>query len=241
MTGAQGSDRDLRPHLIAAVLAALAIAALHRLPVALAALTLAAGFALAARPDPRRLLHRLAHVEGFLLILLVFLPFTTPGEALFRLGPLTATTEGATRALLILCKVNAMALTLFTLFDRAAVEWLGRSLAALGVPARFVRLTELLLRHSHTARDGLARQSQAMRARAFRPATNLHTMISTGHLIGGTLLRAFDRAERVEEAMRLRGGSLAAAPMPPMTRPAWVRITSVAVLAAGFVLADRVA
>lgn len=232
---------DLRVGLAAVALVALAVAALTRLPVALVALAGAALLVLAARVPPGRVLHRLAHVEGVLLVLLAVLPFTTPGHPLFHLGPLAASAEGLARALLIAAKVNTVALVLLVLLDGAAPERLGRALLGLGAPVRFVRLMALILRHSHTARDSLRRQSEAMRARGFRPASTLHAWRSYGHLFGGALLRAFARAERVEEAMRLRGGHHIPLPLPPLSARAKARIVLAALAAAALLALDRLA
>lgn len=231
---------DLRVPLLAALVIALGLAALTRLPVALAALAATVLLAAVSGTRPREALHRMAHVEGFLVVLLLFLPFTVPGQPVFHLGPLSASTEGLSRAALVAAKVNAVALVLLALLPAAAPERLGGALLALGAPARFVALMQLILRHSHTARDSLRRQSEAMRARAFRPATSLHCWRSYGHLIGGALLRAFARAERVEEAMRLRGaGAALPAPLLPLSSRAWAALVLTLAVVTAFVLADR--
>lgn len=197
---------DLRLPLIASLGVAVTAAALTGLPAALALLAGAVVLAWHRGVDGRQALHRLMHIEGFLILLLLWLPFTVPGRPLLQVGPLVASAEGAGLALLIAVKVNAVALVVLALLGRAGADDLGRALLALGVPERFVRLLSLLARHIPTARDGLHRQSEAMRARGFRPGTSLHAWRSYGHLMGGALLRAMDRAQRVDEAMRLRGG-----------------------------------
>lgn len=233
---------DLRAAIIAAALIAVGVAALTRPPTALAAFAAVLALAIAARVRPRAALRRLAHVEGFLVALLVCLPFTTPGREIFALGPLRASAEGLTLALLIALKVNTVALALLALLGGAPPEGLGRGLRGLGAPERFTRLMDLQLRHAHTAREGLRRQSEAMRARGFRPRSNLHTWRSLGHLLGGALLRAFDRAERVEEAMRMRGaGALAHAPCAPMPARARLACALTGLGAALLILLDRLA
>ena len=236
---------DLRLPLVFTVLSAVAVAALTRLPVALTALGLSLLLVCWHRIHPGRVFHRLAHVEGFLLVLLIALPLTTPGAAAFHLGPLRASVRGLELALLIAAKVNTVALLLLVWLGGVVPERLGRALAALGAPARFVQLMELTLRHLHTARDGLRRQSEAMRARAFhnhpgRPRLWPHVWRSHGHLVGGALLRAFDRAERVEEAMRMRGsGPLAHAPLPALGARGFARIGLLAAVALALVAVDR--
>lgn len=232
---------DLRLPLLAALAVAIGTASLTRVSVALLALALAAGLALAVRAGLRAALHRLLHVEAFLLVLLVMLPFTTAGRPFLHLGPLAATAEGMALALLVAAKVNTVALVLLALLGRASAAHLGRALCGLGAPERFVRLVDLLLRHSHTARDGLRRQSEAMRARGFCPRANLHSWRSYGHLIGGALLRAFDRAERVEEAIRMRGGHRPPAPLPPLPARDWLVLVLVVAVMAGLLTLDRLA
>ena len=46
---------------------------------------------------------------------------------------------------------------------------------------------------------------QAMRARGFKPKTDKHTYRSYAWLIGMLLVKSWDRAERVYDAMRCRG------------------------------------
>jgi cobalt/nickel transport system permease protein len=50
-----------------------------------------------------------------------------------------------------------------------------------------------------------ARLRTAMRARAFEPRTDRHTLTTYGYLVGMLLVRAAERAERVLEAMKCRG------------------------------------
>ncbi|MGA0540992.1 energy-coupling factor transporter transmembrane component T family protein [Neotabrizicola sp. VNH66] len=233
---------DLRLPLLLVAVAAVGISALHSLPAIGLALAAAVALVLTRRVDRAAVLHRMAHVEGFVLVLVAFLCVTVPGAPVVVLGPLTVTDAGLTHALVLGGRINAMVLILLALLGRAAPEHLGRSLAALGAPQRFVRLMELLWRHSHTARAALHRQREAMRARGFRPGAGPHGLRSFGHLIGGALSRAMLRAERVEEAIRLRGGRSAdPAPMPPMTGAARAVLVVAALAMLALVLWDRLA
>src|SRR5690606_32928217 len=95
---------------------------------ALAVLIAALAFAVARRVSLGGALHRLAHVEGFLVLLLLFLPFTTPGRPVWTPGPLEASAEGLALGLLIALKVNAVAVSLLVLLAGTAPEGLGRAL-----------------------------------------------------------------------------------------------------------------
>ena len=46
---------------------------------------------------------------------------------------------------------------------------------------------------------------KAMQARGFKPTTNTHTYRSYAWLVGMLLVKSWDRAERVNDAMRCRG------------------------------------
>lgn len=150
---------------------------------------------------------RLLHLEGFLLLLFVTLPFTIPGTPLLTLGPLTASIEGAWRAATLAAKVSASALLLAHLFAATDPLHLGNALRTLHVPEPLVRLFVTVTRQLGVVRAEFARLQDAMRARAFHPRSNRHTWRSYGNLMGMLLVRALERADRVEEAMRLRGYS----------------------------------
>ena len=131
-TGGPARWPIVRAPLIAAALIATGVAALGRPATAMAALVAALALAAAMRVRPRDALGRLAHVEGFLVVLLVFLPFSTPGRTVLCLSPLRASAEGLALGLLIALKVNAVALTLVALLGAAAPERLGSALMSLG-------------------------------------------------------------------------------------------------------------
>ncbi|RWR51344.1 cobalt ECF transporter T component CbiQ [Sinirhodobacter ferrireducens] len=231
---------DLRLRLLAAVLLVLAASQLAHLGPALAALALALILALAARPD-RALWRRLRHVEGFVALLLLTLPFAVPGAPLLTLGPLSASLEGLARAALLAAKVTTAALVLLALLGTVEPIRLGAALHALRLPEPLVRLFVLTLRYLGLIGDEARRLREAMRARAFRARTDRHTWRSFGNLIGMLLVRALDRARRVEEAMRLRGfsGRFPHAALAAPTARDWTGFALLTGLAAAALLLDR--
>ncbi len=199
------SGLDPRTRLLAAFACVLAIITLHHLALAVAALAAALGLALACGLTPVALARRLAHLEGFMLVLLVLLPFTTPGVPVFEVGGLTASQEGLARAMLIAVKVNACAACVFALIGTLEPVRVGLAAARLGVPEQLVHLFLMMVRYVALLRAETGRLRDAMRARAFVPRTSLHTWRSLGQMCGMVLVRALERAERVHEAMRCRG------------------------------------
>ena len=177
---------------------------------------------------------RLLHLEAFLILLLIMLPFTLPGTPLLRVGPLVASAEGLWRAVVIACKVTASVLLLSLLLGQSDPLRLGTALRGLHAPEPLVRLFVATVRYLALLQAELSRLRDSMRARAFVARNNRHTWRSYGYLLGMLLVRALDRAERVEEAMRLRGysGRFPVTRMPAPPPADW--------LAAGALLAGAV-
>jgi cobalt/nickel transport system permease protein len=224
-----GREAEARPLLdrldarvrILATLAVVSTVLAIRSPAILAALLPVAGVAAAlAGLRPRDLAARLVHVEGFLLVLAVMLPLTVPGPVAVALGPVELSRPGLDRVVLILLRVNLSALTILILLAGLEPVRLGHALARLGMPTRLVHVLLFTARWVGLVREEARRLHDAMRTRAFRPKTSAHGLRSLGHLIGRLLVRAFERAERVDEAMRCRafGGRFALVAQETPTR-----------------------
>lgn len=198
---------DPRTRLVGAAVLVATIVSLHTFTARFAALGLAVLLVACARVEPRIVARRLAHVEGFMILLLIMLPLTVPGQPLASLGPLSISDRGVERAFAIVLAVNAAALCVLALVGTLEPIRLGRALAALGVSERFVRLFMFLVRYHGIFGVEIRRQFESMRARGFRASVRRHAFRSYGNLAGMILVRSIERAERVDEAMRCRGFS----------------------------------
>lgn len=195
---------DPRLRIVATVAVVIAVLAV-RSPVLLTALLpMALASAVVCGATAGEVLRRLAHVEGFLAVLVVLLPLTVPGPDFAAIGPLTLSQPGVERAVLILLRVNLAALAILTLLGGLEPVRLGHALARLGVPAKLVHLLLFAARWVALVKEEAGRLHEALRARAFRASTSRHTLRTLAHFIGQLLVRAFERAERVDEAMRCR-------------------------------------
>ncbi len=148
---------------------------------------------------------RLLPVNLFALFLWATVPFGTPGDVLFALGPLRYSVAGAWRALEITLGANAIMLFVIALMGTMEIPTLGHALARLGVPKRLVHLLLFMVRYIVLADRELHRMRWALKCRGFRPAADRHTCRTYGYLVGMLLVRALDRAERVMAAMKCRG------------------------------------
>ncbi|MCB1754219.1 MAG: cobalt ECF transporter T component CbiQ [Gammaproteobacteria bacterium] len=189
-----------------ALILVLAVSQLQTLPVAVTTLAAIAGLAVFSGINGNGW-RRMLHVEAFLILLFLTLPFTVPGRTVLTLGPFDASAEGFTFAALIACKVSASVLTILVLLGSVEAMHLGGALHALRVPEPIVRLFVLTVRYLSVISGEARRLQEAMRARAFRPGSNRHSWRSYGNLLGMLLVRALDRAQRVEGAMLCRGFS----------------------------------
>jgi cobalt/nickel transport system permease protein len=231
---------DLRLRLLSAFILVLALSQLRDLAAAFLALVVIVLATLALDRD-RSAWRRLVHVEMFVVLLFLSLPFTVPGAPFLTLGPLTASVEGISRAALVACKVAASVLAIQALLAGIEPDRLGGALRSLWLPEPIVRLFVLTARYLGIIRDEGRRLHEAMRARGFRPGSSRHTWRSYGNLIGMLLVRALERAERVEEAMRCRGyaGRFPyAAPPRPAARD-WGRFAVILGTAVAVSLVDR--
>jgi cobalt/nickel transport system permease protein len=203
----RGWLRDLDPRLriVAATLFALVVVSLSGLQTLALALGLAILLMLWARLPAGPTLKRMAAMDGFMLFILLLLPFTVPGAPIFTWGSFSASAEGLHKAVAIVLKANAIVLALLALVGSLQAVTLGHALARLRMPATLVQLLLFTVRYINVIGEEFARLRTAMRARGFRPGNNRHTYQSFGYLVGMLLVRSLERSERILAAMRCRG------------------------------------
>ena len=153
----------------------------------------------------RDVLRRLAVVNGFIAVLWVFLPFTTPGRPIFSVFGLNASLEGVTDALLITIKSNSIVIACVTLLGTSSVFSLVHALQGLRVPDKLVHMFFFSYRYIHVIHREYVRLHNAMKVRCFRPRNNLHTYRSLAYLIGMLFLKSHERSQRIYHAMLCRG------------------------------------
>jgi cobalt/nickel transport system permease protein len=158
-----------------------------------------------AHLDLSLVLKRLVVVNLFIFFLWLFLPFTFSGEALFRVGSLIGTVEGAKYALLITFKCNAIVIAMLALLSTTTLVRLGHALSRLSAPDKLVHIFFFTVRYFFVIHEEYLRLKNAMRVRCFRPRTSFHTYRSYSYLVGMLLVRSFDRSERILAAMKCRG------------------------------------
>jgi len=133
----------------------------------------------------------------------VFLFGSTP---LFNLGPFTAYAEGVGRGLLMASKVlGGSTLVLALSLTTPPTELLGLALR-LRVPPILVEIAMLIYRYLFLLGEEAQRIRDAQRVR-LGDATWARGVAAFGNLAGMVMVSAYDRAERVYQAMLVRGYS----------------------------------
>lgn len=196
---------DARVKLLSSFGLIVIIALCQTFPTALAALAFAAGLVSFAQLPTALVVRRLFLVNGFVLFLWITLPVSYPGGVLFTLGPIDFTREGVIIAALISVKTNATVLILISLVATSSLPTLGHALTKMKVPPKLCLLLLFSYRYIHVIHQEYLRLVRAARLRCFRAGTNMHSYRTTGYLFGMTLIKSHHRAQRVRQAMILRG------------------------------------
>jgi energy-coupling factor transport system permease protein len=163
----------------------------------------------------RMILRGLKPIVIFLVITEAFNLFLTPGQPLFRLGPLTASREGLTLSLvtslrLVLLVTIASLLTLTTSPIRLTdgLERMLRPLKPIGVPAHELALMmTIALRFIPTLAEEADRIMRAQQARGaeFRSGSVTARVRGLIPVLVPLFVAAFRRADELATAMEARG------------------------------------
>ncbi|MGD8228740.1 MAG: cobalt ECF transporter T component CbiQ [Desulfobacteraceae bacterium] len=196
---------DPRVRTVVAGAFSIVVATSDRFVALVPALIIAFSFLLLARLSFRDVIPRLLVVNGLILLLWFFLPFTTDGETLFIIGPLKGTKEGIIYSTAITIKSNTIIMTLMALIGTMPIFTLGRAMGSLHTPVKIVQLISFAYRYIHVIHGEYGRLVNAIKIRGFNPGNNLHTYRTYAYLVGMLLVKSYERARRVQAAMLCRG------------------------------------
>ena len=196
---------DPRAKIIAAVVFSFVTAVSQSVVASAVALVFPLTLIAISRISLKIIIRRLIIINGLIVFLWFFLPFTTPGDPVYSIGPLVATREGLLHALLLTLKSNAIVMAMMALLGTSPIFNLVHALSHMAVPDKLVHMFFFCFRYVHVVADEYYTLVEAAKVRGFRPGTNLHTYRTYGNFIGMLLVRSFDRARRIMDAMKCRG------------------------------------
>ncbi len=237
------ADLDPAHKLGACFFYACAVSLLQTLPLAALSIVPAAVLVMAGGQPLKPLLKRLALANLFFAFLWLFLPWGMAASGqdqnvLARFGPFVLQKSGLRLAGLITLKGNAILAAILALAGSSSPAANAQALLRLKVPAKLVTLILLTQRHLDMLAEEGRRLYQAARLRGFAPKTDLKTYRCYAWFCGLILLRAWDRAERVNAAMRLRGfyGRFTPLAPPAPPNPGLSRLVALALAWDGIIL-----
>ena len=198
---------DPRIKIVFAILFSVVVAVSSSLLALFAALAVSLVLLVLTKLSVRKVFYRLLLVNGLIFFLWLLIPFTFRGEPLFHIGPLIGTREGVLYASQITVKSNAILLAMIALVATIPVFTLGHAMSQLHFPDKIIHLFLFTYRYIHVIFQEYHRLTNAMKIRGFIARTNIHTYRSYAYLVGMLLVKSYDRAERVYEAMLCRGFS----------------------------------
>lgn len=197
--------RDPRVKLLGASAISLVLALTSSVTSAMAGCLFTAVLLLLSRPNPALLVRRIAKVNIFILFLLITLPLTYGGAETFHWQIFHFSKDGLQLAGLIALKSNAILFCFLALLATSSTASLGHALERLGLPRKLIFLLLFSYRQLFVIHQEYQRLARAAQLRGFSPSNSLHTYRTYSHLFGMTLVRSYLRAERIHQAMILRG------------------------------------
>jgi cobalt/nickel transport system permease protein len=123
----------------------------------------------------------------------------------WSLGVFHVSVAGLRLACLLVLKALAISTFVLVLLATTPLMTALKAAHALRVPGVLIHLLALTYRYVFVVTDELARLRIALRVRGFRNRPSLHSYRTIGHVAGTLLVRSYERAERVGQAMRCRG------------------------------------
>ncbi|MEN8200724.1 MAG: cobalt ECF transporter T component CbiQ [Thermodesulfobacteriota bacterium] len=199
--------RDARVKIIGGAAISLVLALAPSFQVAALGCLATGTLLLFSRPDPRLLLRRLLTVNIFTFFLWLTLPLTYGGEEMLPFGFLSVSVEGLRVAGLITLKTNGILFCFLALLATSSTASLGHGLEKLGVPPKLTFLLLFSYRQLFVIHQEFQRLQRAAALRGFHPTNSLHTYRTYSHLFGMTLVKSWNRSQRIHQAMVLRGFS----------------------------------
>jgi cobalt/nickel transport system permease protein len=184
---------------------AFTVVLLQQLPTLVMALLMAVATLLAGCNQRVALLRRLLAVNGFVLMMLVVLPFSVSGTPAFSWLGFVGTHEGLHQGSQIALRANTVVLLTLVLLGGLEPAQFAQALKRLRIPAALVTLLLFTVRYVYILREEYMRMHRAMRTRGFVLRNSRHTYVTLGFATGMLLVRALDRSERMLGAMKCRG------------------------------------
>jgi len=153
----------------------------------------------------RPLFSRLFIANIFIFFIWIFVPISYPGNPYIQLWRIRINHEGLYYALSITIKANAIIIATITLLGTSTINSLAHAMLHLKAPRKLVTVFFLFYRYITVIHDEYLKIRRAALVRGFVPKTNIHTYKTYAYMVGGMLIKSYERAEEIYRAMLCRG------------------------------------
>lgn len=160
---------------------------------------------LIARLKIKSVLARLLIANFFIAFIWLFLPLTYPGNSHIKLGSIIISHEGLIYALSITMKCNAIIISTITLLSTSSIFSIAHAMLHLKIPKKLVTVFFLFYRYITVIHEEYLKIKKAIALRGFVPKTNIHTYKTYAYMVGGMLIKSYERADEIYKAMLCRG------------------------------------
>lgn len=196
---------DPRVKIISFIILVFSIVLLPTVELALVGLVASLLLLLVSNLPIRFVLQHIRWVFLFIVPFLIIMPFTVKGNEIYHIGGLSITGEGLEFGFLVSIRALAAVMLIFPMIGTMRFDTTLKALYQLKVPNLLVQMLMFTYRYIFIFIDEFSRMLTAMMSRGFRIGTNYHTLTTIGRAVGMLLVRSYERAERVYQAMLSAG------------------------------------
>ncbi len=181
------------------------IATLNQLPAIGISFAFCLSLVLISRLPLSFVTKRLLPVTIFLLPFFIIIPLTMPGETTVKVLAFSFNLDGLTIAARVYFKALSIVMLIIIMMGTAPFSDSLKAMERLKMPAMIVQMILFTYRYIFVFLLELRRMNTGMSSRNFVKKTNLHTVKTMGNFVGVLLVRSFEKAEKIYQAMLSRG------------------------------------
>ncbi|MCK4347884.1 MAG: cobalt ECF transporter T component CbiQ [Thermoplasmatales archaeon] len=151
------------------------------------------------------ILKRFKWVALFIFAVLVVLPFTVPGKTVLSFGFLYVSQEGILLACLISLKAFSVMLLIFPMLSTMKFVTFIKTLEHFKLPKKLVQMISFIYRYAFVVSNEFQRALRSVSSRNVGKKSRILHLHVLSNVIGMTLVRSYERGERIRTAMLSRG------------------------------------
>lgn len=157
--------------------------------------------------NPDRTSQPLVAINVFILFIWLIVPWTTPGETIYRLGILQISKQGCLLCLLATFKANAIILVFMGIMNGMNAMKLGLAFAQIHLSSRLALMIVFSAQQIDILKFEWKTLKEAANLKGFQPRFSLHSWKTIASMLAILLVRASEKAELLHEALLLRSFS----------------------------------